>query len=64
DRLQHWATSVGINKSAIAFYHAKIGIARKRELEALLRDGCVCILCCTDAVSMMRRRPVFMYAAH
>ncbi|KAJ6465254.1 P-loop containing nucleoside triphosphate hydrolase protein [Mycena vulgaris] len=52
DRLQFWATSVGIPKSAIGFYHAKIGTARKRELETMLREGHVRILCCTDAVGM------------
>ncbi|KAJ6579905.1 P-loop containing nucleoside triphosphate hydrolase protein, partial [Mycena sp. CBHHK59/15] len=52
DRLQSWAEDVGIDKSAIAFYHAKIGTARKRELERMLRDGEVRILCCTDAVGM------------
>ncbi|KAJ7844253.1 hypothetical protein B0H14DRAFT_2585314 [Mycena olivaceomarginata] len=36
DHSQSWASDVGINKSAIAFYHAKIGTARKRELEQLL----------------------------
>jgi superfamily II DNA helicase RecQ len=54
DQLQSWAKDVGIDKSAIAFYHAKIGTARKRELEQLLRDGKVRILCCTDAVGMVR----------
>ncbi|KAJ7670474.1 P-loop containing nucleoside triphosphate hydrolase protein, partial [Mycena rosella] len=52
DRLQFWASEGGIDKSAIAFYHAKIGTARKRELERMLRDGTVRILCCTDAVGM------------
>ncbi|KAJ7939275.1 hypothetical protein B0H13DRAFT_1481879, partial [Mycena leptocephala] len=40
DRLQSWATS------------AKSDTARKRELETMLRDGHICILCCTDAVGM------------
>ncbi|KAJ6614985.1 P-loop containing nucleoside triphosphate hydrolase protein, partial [Mycena sp. CBHHK59/15] len=52
DRLQYWATSVGIDTSAIGFYHAKIGTARKRELETMLREGRIRILCCTDAVGM------------
>ncbi|KAJ7117027.1 P-loop containing nucleoside triphosphate hydrolase protein [Mycena epipterygia] len=52
DQLQSWAQDVGIDKSAIAFYHAKIGTARKRELEQMLRDGKIRILCCTDAVGM------------
>ncbi|KAJ6607057.1 P-loop containing nucleoside triphosphate hydrolase protein [Mycena sp. CBHHK59/15] len=50
--LQSWATEVGIDKSAIAFYHAKIGTARKRALERMLRDCEIRILCCTDAVGM------------
>ncbi|KAJ7457910.1 P-loop containing nucleoside triphosphate hydrolase protein [Mycena galericulata] len=52
DQLQSWAADAGIAKSAIGFYHAKIGSARKRELERKLRDGEVRILCCTDAVGM------------
>ncbi|KAJ7346309.1 P-loop containing nucleoside triphosphate hydrolase protein [Mycena albidolilacea] len=52
DQLQSWAQDVGIPKSAIGFYHAKIGTARKCELEQKLRDGEVRILCCTDAVGM------------
>ncbi|KAJ6558716.1 P-loop containing nucleoside triphosphate hydrolase protein, partial [Mycena sp. CBHHK59/15] len=52
DQLQSWAHDIGIGTSAIAFYHAKIGTARKRELERKLRNGEVRILCCTDAVGM------------
>ncbi|KAJ6590309.1 P-loop containing nucleoside triphosphate hydrolase protein [Mycena sp. CBHHK59/15] len=52
DQLQSWATDVGIDKSCIGFYHAKIGTARKRELEKKLRDGEIRILCFTDAVGM------------
>ncbi|KAJ7657214.1 P-loop containing nucleoside triphosphate hydrolase protein [Mycena polygramma] len=52
DQLQSWAQDIGIDKSAIAFYHAKIGTARKREIERKLRDGEIRILCCTDAVGM------------
>lgn len=38
----------------VAFYHSRIGEKRKRELEEkLLRDE-VRILCCTDAVGMVR----------
>ncbi|KAJ7936720.1 hypothetical protein B0H13DRAFT_2226773 [Mycena leptocephala] len=40
DRLQSWATSSGM--------------VRKRELETMLRDGHIRILCCTDAVGMGR----------
>ncbi|KIO18612.1 hypothetical protein M407DRAFT_83734, partial [Tulasnella calospora MUT 4182] len=39
-------------KDAIAFYHARVGEKRKRELEAKLSGGGVWILCCTDAVGM------------
>ncbi|KAF8172309.1 P-loop containing nucleoside triphosphate hydrolase protein [Mycena galopus ATCC 62051] len=52
DQLQSWARDVGIDKSVTAFYHAKIGTARKRELERKLRDGEIRILFCTDAVGM------------
>ncbi|KAJ7171796.1 P-loop containing nucleoside triphosphate hydrolase protein [Mycena crocata] len=52
DQLQSWAVNMGIDKSAIAFYHAKIGTPRKREIERLLREGKIRILCCTDAVGM------------
>ncbi|KII90069.1 hypothetical protein PLICRDRAFT_29206 [Plicaturopsis crispa FD-325 SS-3] len=52
DQLQNWAESVGIPRSAIGFYHAKIGTLRKRELEVFLREGKIRILCCTDAVGM------------
>ena len=37
----------------VAFYHAKVGEARKRELERMLREGKVRILVCTDAVGMV-----------
>ncbi|KAJ6551987.1 hypothetical protein B0H10DRAFT_1849733, partial [Mycena sp. CBHHK59/15] len=53
DRLQVWATASGIETSAIAFYHAKIGTVCKRDLETMLHDGRVRILCCTDAVGMV-----------
>lgn len=53
DQLQSWAQDIGIDKSAIAFYHAKIGTARKRKLEQMLRDGKIRILGCTDAVGMV-----------
>jgi hypothetical protein len=52
DQLQSWAAAVGIGKSAIGFYHAKIGTARKRKL----RDGEIRILRCTDAVGMVGDR--------
>ncbi|KAJ7211656.1 P-loop containing nucleoside triphosphate hydrolase protein, partial [Mycena pura] len=52
DQIQLWASDVGIDRSAIGFYHAKIGTARKRELEQKLQDGSIRILCCTDAVGM------------
>lgn len=43
-----------ISRDCVAFYHAKIGKARKRELEELLRKGEVRVLVCTDAVGMVR----------
>ncbi|KAJ7107207.1 P-loop containing nucleoside triphosphate hydrolase protein [Mycena crocata] len=52
DQLKSWAKDLGIDPSGIAFYHAKIGTARKREIERLLREGKIRILCCTDAVGM------------
>lgn len=39
-------------KAAINFYHAKIGMHRKQQIEDLW-DGKVQILCCTDAVGMV-----------
>ncbi|PCH34551.1 hypothetical protein WOLCODRAFT_91164 [Wolfiporia cocos MD-104 SS10] len=39
-------------QEAIAFYHAKIGNNRKRDLERRLQDGKVRILVCTDAMGM------------
>lgn len=53
DRLRQWARDEGIPESCIAFYHAKIGDKRKRELEELLRRGEIRILVCTDAVGMV-----------
>lgn len=37
----------------VAFYHARVGEKRKRELESRLARGDVRILCCTDAVGMV-----------
>lgn len=37
----------------VAFYHARVGDKRKRELEGKLVKGEVRILCCTDAVGMV-----------
>jgi superfamily II DNA helicase RecQ len=54
DRLRNWARDEGIPESCIAFYHAKIGSKRKRELEEKLRNGEIRILVCTDAVGMVR----------
>ena len=53
DHLHFWAQKEGINASCIAFYHAKIGEKRKRELEEKLRRGKIHILVCTDAVGMV-----------
>ncbi|KIM72970.1 hypothetical protein PILCRDRAFT_15631 [Piloderma croceum F 1598] len=52
DRLRSWAHEMGIPPECIAFYHAKIGAKRKRELEEMLRKGQIQILVCTDAVGM------------
>lgn len=54
DRLRSWANEMGIPPECIAFYHAKIGAKRKRDLEEMLRKGEVRILVCTDAVGMVR----------
>jgi superfamily II DNA helicase RecQ len=54
DRLRFWAQEEGIDPSCIAFYHAKLGEKRKRELEERLRRGEIRILVCTDAVGMVR----------
>jgi superfamily II DNA helicase RecQ len=54
DRLRFWAQEEGIDPSCIAFYHAKLGEKRKRELEERLRRGEIQILVCTDAVGMVR----------
>jgi Superfamily II DNA helicase len=53
DRLRLWAAAEGIPAACIAFYHAKIGEKRKRELEEKLRMGEIRILVCTDAVGMV-----------
>lgn len=57
DRLSQWARDAGIEipdgDECVAFYHAKVGPKRKRELEAMLAAGKVRILCCTDAVGMV-----------
>jgi len=55
DRLHDWATDHGISKECIAFYHSSNGEKRKRELEELLEKGVVRIICCTDAVGMVRQ---------
>jgi len=54
DRIRLWLKDEGISASCVAFYHAKIGESRKRELEEKLRTGDVRILVCTDAVGMVR----------
>ena len=53
DRLHAWAAAEGIPTDCIAFYHAKIGEKRKRELEEKLKKGEIRILVCTDAVGMV-----------
>lgn len=53
DALRRWAEDEGIATTCVAFYHAKIGDKRKRQLEEMLRHGEVRILVCTDAVGMV-----------
>jgi superfamily II DNA helicase RecQ len=53
DNLRFWAKELGIPETSIAFYHARIGEKRKRELEEKLREGGIRILVCTDAVGMV-----------
>lgn len=43
----------GSPADTVAYYHSQIGQARKRDLEARLRNGEVRILICTDAVGMV-----------
>ncbi|KAJ7745260.1 P-loop containing nucleoside triphosphate hydrolase protein [Mycena olivaceomarginata] len=52
DVVRRWAADEGIPPECIAFYHAKIGQAQKRNLEEWLRKGKIRILFCTDAVGM------------
>jgi len=54
DSLREFAVEAGLPSDCIAFYHAKVGTKRKRELEELLREGKIRILVCTDAVGMVR----------
>lgn len=55
DNLRRWAVHESIEDPEvwIAFYHAKVGAKRKRELEEKLRNGTIRILICTDAVGMV-----------
>jgi len=53
DTLRDFAEDSGLPRDCIAFYHAKVGTKRKRELEELLQEGKVRILVCTDAVGMV-----------
>jgi superfamily II DNA helicase RecQ len=53
DSLRRWAADADIPVDCIAFYHAKIGQAQKRNLEERLRKGEIRILFCTDAVGMV-----------
>lgn len=55
DHLRDWAEDCGISRECIAFYHARLGEKRKRELEEMLRKGEIRILICTDAVGMVRK---------
>ncbi|KAG1882049.1 P-loop containing nucleoside triphosphate hydrolase protein, partial [Suillus tomentosus] len=51
DKLRGWLPS-DIPRSCIAFYHAKIGTKRKRQIEEELQSGEIRIVSCTDAVGM------------
>ncbi|KAG6807500.1 hypothetical protein H0H92_007260, partial [Tricholoma furcatifolium] len=46
DHLRDWAQDCEISRDCIAFYHAKVGEHRKRELERQLREGIIRILGC------------------
>ncbi|KAF5326204.1 hypothetical protein D9611_000349 [Ephemerocybe angulata] len=56
DVLRKWARHVGFSReaasAAIVFYHAKVGTARKREIEAKVKSGEVRIIVCTEALGM------------
>ena len=52
DKLRSWLPP-GIPPECIAFYHAKIGSARKREIEILLQEGKIRIVVCTEAMGMV-----------
>ncbi|KAF8152025.1 P-loop containing nucleoside triphosphate hydrolase protein [Mycena galopus ATCC 62051] len=52
DSLRRWAQDEGIPDACIAFYHAKVGQAQKRNLVERLCKGEIRILFCTDAVGM------------
>jgi superfamily II DNA helicase RecQ len=54
DRTRDWAVEQEIDPSCIAFYHALIGQARKRELEEALAAGRIRILYATQALGMVR----------
>ena len=51
--LRRWAKDEGLPEACIAFYHAKVGNKRKREMEEMLQRGEIRILFCTDAVCMV-----------
>lgn len=61
DHLRDWAEDCGIPRNCIAFYHAKVGSKRKREIEEGLRKGEIRILLCTDAVGMVRESCEFRH---
>ncbi|KAJ7465509.1 hypothetical protein FB451DRAFT_1178991 [Mycena latifolia] len=56
DALRRREMDEGIPPECIAFYHAKIGQAQKRNFEERLRNGEIHILFCTDAVGMRAGR--------
>ena len=52
DKLRSWLPP-GIPPECIVFYHAKIGSARKREIEIQLQEGRIRIVVCTEAMGMV-----------
>ncbi|KAF7305411.1 hypothetical protein HMN09_00793500 [Mycena chlorophos] len=56
ERLKQWCTDEGIEDpedgACVAFYHAKVGPQRKRELERQQAESKARIWCCTDAAGL------------
>lgn len=54
----------GITEDAVAFYHAKVGDVRKADIVKELREGSIRVVCCTDAVGMVRLPFIFHALCH